>query len=74
MAFTVVSLGGPVAPEGENLLRSAGVTSLHTNAYPAKVGAVDLLARTSADAIIVRNVERIDDDLMRASPKLKVVA
>ncbi|WP_407180709.1 hydroxyacid dehydrogenase [Bradyrhizobium sp. STM 3562] len=74
MAFTVVSLGGPVAPEGEDMLRAAGVTSLHTGAYPAKMEAVDLLASSGADAIIVRNVERIDEDLMKASTKLKVVA
>lgn len=74
MAFTVVSLGGPVAPEGEEILRAAGVTSLHTDAYPAKADAIALLAGAKADAIIVRNVERIDHDLMTASPQLKVVA
>ncbi|KIZ39289.1 hydroxyacid dehydrogenase [Rhodopseudomonas palustris] len=74
MAFTVVSLGGPVAPEGEEMLRAAGVTSLHTGPYPAKAEALDLLGRVSADAIIVRNVERIDAELMKASPNLKVVA
>ncbi|HEY0330996.1 MAG TPA: hydroxyacid dehydrogenase [Rhodopseudomonas sp.] len=74
MAFTVVSLGGPVAAEGEDMLREAGVTSLHTAAYPIKQEAVELLGRSGADAIIVRLVERIDADLMKASPNLKVVA
>jgi D-3-phosphoglycerate dehydrogenase len=74
MTFTVVSLGGPVAPEGEDILRDAGVASLHSGAYPEKGEAIDLLVRSSADAIIVRNVERIDADLMKASPKLKVIA
>jgi D-3-phosphoglycerate dehydrogenase len=74
MTFTIVSLGGPVAPEGEEMLRAAGVTSLHTGAYPAKAEAAALLGRVSADAIIVRNVERIDAELMKASSSLKVIA
>jgi D-3-phosphoglycerate dehydrogenase / 2-oxoglutarate reductase len=74
MAFTVVSLGGPVAPEGEEILRNAGVVSLATGSYPAKAEIVALLKEKRADAIIVRNVERIDDDILAASPQLNVVA
>lgn len=74
MAFTVVSLGGPVAPEGEQLLAAAGVKSLHTGAYPRKDEAIALVAQAGADAIIVRNVERIDADIMKASPALRIVA
>ncbi len=74
MAFTVVSLGGPVAPEGEEMLRSAGVESLSTGAYPTKDEAITLLADSKADAVIVRLVEGIDADIMAASPNLKVIA
>jgi D-3-phosphoglycerate dehydrogenase len=74
MAFTVVSLGGPVSPEGEEMLRSAGVKSLSTGAYPTKSETIALLADSKADAVIVRLVERIDSDIMAASPNLKVIA
>ncbi|MFC3127404.1 hydroxyacid dehydrogenase [Pseudoroseomonas globiformis] len=74
MGFTVVSLGGPVAPEGEAMLREAGVTSHATAPYPPKGEAVALLRETQADAVIVRNVDRIDAEIMQASPKLKAVA
>ena len=74
MAFTVVSLGGPVAPEGEEMLRSAGVKSLSTGTYPTKNETIALLADSKADAVIVRLVERIDADIMAASPNLKVIA
>lgn len=74
MSFTVVSLGGPVAPEGEEMLRAAGITSLSTGPYPARDEVLELLASRQADAIIVRLVERIDEAIMRASPRLKVVA
>jgi D-3-phosphoglycerate dehydrogenase / 2-oxoglutarate reductase len=74
MAFTVVSLGGPVAPEGEEMLRSAGVKSLSTGPYPTKGATIALLADSKADAVIVRLVERIDTDIMAASPNLKVIA
>lgn len=74
MSFTVVSLGGPVAPEGEEMLRAAGMTSLSTGPYPARDEVLELLASRQADAIIVRLVERIDEAIMRASPRLKVVA
>lgn len=74
MAFTVISLGGPVAPEGEELLRAAGVVSLKTEPYPQKAAVISLLSEHQADAVIVRLVERVDEDIMRASPKLKVVA
>jgi D-3-phosphoglycerate dehydrogenase len=74
MALTIVSLGGPVAPEGEEMLRSAGVKSLSTGAYPTKSETIALLADSKADAVIVRLVERIDADIMAASPNLKVIA
>ena len=74
MTFTVVSLGGPVAPAGEEILRNAGAASLATRPYPPKGEIVSLLGDSQADAIIVRNVERIDDDILAASPRLKVVA
>lgn len=74
MSFTVVSLGGPVAPEGEAMLRDAGITSLATQPYPSKDAILALLAEHRPDALVVRLVERIDEEIMRASPKLKVVA
>ena len=74
MTFTVVSLGGPVAPEGEEILRNAGVVSLATGPYPAKADVVALLKDRGADAVIVRLIERVDDDILAASPQLKVVA
>lgn len=74
MRFTVVSLGGPVVPEGEEMLSAAGVTSLATGPYPSKTEIVELLSFRQADAIIVRLVERIDEEIMRASPRLKVIA
>ena len=74
MPFTVVSLGGPVAPEGEEMLRHAGIVSLATGPYPAKAEVVALLRDKRADAIIVRLVERIDDGILAASPRLRVVA
>ncbi|KRE07170.1 hydroxyacid dehydrogenase [Bosea sp. Root381] len=73
MSFTVVSLGGPVAPEGEAMLAAAGITSLSTGPYPAKDEVVALLAAHRADAVIVRLVERIDDEILRASPNLRLV-
>ncbi|GGF72523.1 hydroxyacid dehydrogenase [Azorhizobium oxalatiphilum] len=73
MSFTVVSLGGPVAPEGEDMLRAAGITYVSTAPYPAKADVIRLLAETEADAIVVRLVERIDTDILKASPKLKIV-
>ncbi|MFO1118836.1 MAG: hydroxyacid dehydrogenase [Rhodospirillales bacterium] len=74
MAYTVISLGGPVAPEGEEMLRAAAVISLATGPYPKKDEVLALLAENKADAVIVRLVERIDEDILRASPNLKVVA
>src|SRR5208282_1818240 len=74
MAFAVVSLGGPMAPEGEEMLRAAGAASVATAPYPKKEEMRALLADCRADAIIVRLVARIDEDIMRASPNLKVIA
>ena len=74
MPFTVVSLGGPVAPEGEAILRHAGIVSLATGPYPAKAEVVALLRDKRADAVIVRLVERVDDEILAASSQLKVVA
>lgn len=74
MTFTVVSLGGPVAPEGEEMLRRAGAASIATGPYPSREEALVLLAGCEADAIIVRLVDKIDEAIMRASSKLKVVA
>lgn len=73
MSLTVISLGGPVAPEGEEMLRAAGITSLSTAAYPAKEEVLELLSFRQPDALIVRLVERVDEDILRASPKLKLV-
>lgn len=73
MSFTVVSLGGPVAPEGEDMLRAAGITSLATAPYPSKEEVIELLSFRQPDALIVRLVERIDEAILRASPKLRLV-
>lgn len=74
MSFTVVSLGGPVAAEGEEIFRAAGVRSLATGPYPKKDEVIALLAAERVDAIVVRLVEKIDADVLKASPQLKVVA
>lgn len=74
MPFTVVSLGGPVAPEGEAILRAAGIVSLSTGPYPGKAELLPFLAETRADALIVRLIERVDAEVMTASPNLQVVA
>lgn len=74
MAFTVVSLGGPVAAEGEDIFRAAGVRSLSTGPYPKKEEVIALLRDSAAEAIIVRLVERVDAEILRASPRLKVIA
>ncbi len=74
MTHMVISLGGPVAPEGEKIFEAAGVTSLATGPYPKKEEIVALLAEKQPDALVVRLVERIDEDIMKASAKLKVVA
>ena len=74
MSFTVLSLGGPVAPEGEEILRAAGIVSLSTGPYPSKAELLPLLAELQPDALVVRLIERVDAEVMMASPKLKVVA
>ena len=74
MKFTVVSLGGAVAPEGEDMLRTADTISIATGPYPKKEEVIALLAEHQADAIVVRLVDRVDETIMRASPRLKVVA
>ncbi|WP_026785196.1 hydroxyacid dehydrogenase [Pleomorphomonas koreensis] len=74
MPFTVVSLGGPVAPEGEAILRAAGIVSLATDPYPGKAELLPFLTEVQPDALIVRLIERVDAEVMTASPKLKAVA
>ncbi|MBS1181105.1 MAG: D-isomer specific 2-hydroxyacid dehydrogenase, NAD-binding [Proteobacteria bacterium] len=74
MSFTVLSLGGPVAPEGEDILRTAGIVSLSTGPYPGKAELLPLLAEIQPDALVVRLIERVDAEVMMASPKLKVIA
>ncbi|NYZ14349.1 hydroxyacid dehydrogenase [Azospirillum sp. RWY-5-1] len=74
MTLTVVSLGGPVTEGAEALLRDAGIRSFATGAYPKKEETLALLAERQPDAIVVRLVERIDEDILRASQRLKVVA
>lgn len=73
MSFTVISLGGPVTAAGEERLRAAGITSLSTGPYPAKADVIAMLAQHQPDALIVRLVERIDADILKASAKLKLV-
>ncbi|MBV8175938.1 MAG: hydroxyacid dehydrogenase [Verrucomicrobia bacterium] len=74
MKFTVVSLGGAVTQEAEDILRTADSVSIATGPYPKKEEVIALLTKHQADAIIVRSVDRIDEPIMRASPRLKVVA
>lgn len=74
MHFTVVSLGGALAPEGEQIIRDAGGRCVATEPYPSQQAVTALLAETRAEAVVVRLVERVDGDVMRASPALKVVA
>jgi D-3-phosphoglycerate dehydrogenase / 2-oxoglutarate reductase len=74
MKFTVVSLGGAVTQEAEDILRTADTVSIATGPYPKKEEVIALLTKHQADAIIVRSVDRIDEPIMRASPRLKVVA
>lgn len=74
MSFTVVSVGGPLAPEGEALIVKAGGRVVSTGPYPARADLIALLASEQPDAIVVRVVEKIDADVMRASPRLKLIA
>lgn len=74
MGLTVVTLGGALAPEGEALLAQAGIKSVATQPYPGKDEVIALLAQTQADAVVVRLVDRLDAEIMRASPKLKIIA
>ncbi|WP_039885579.1 hydroxyacid dehydrogenase [Acidocella sp. MX-AZ02] len=74
MGLTVVTLGGALAPEGEALLAQAGIKSVSTQPYPGKDEVIALLAQTQADAVVVRLVDRLDAEIMRASPKLKIIA
>lgn len=46
MTITVISLGGPVAPEAEALLRAAGIASIATEPYPTKERMVALSRST----------------------------
>jgi D-3-phosphoglycerate dehydrogenase len=66
----VVSLGGPVASEGEAILRAGGTVSLATGPYPGKAELLSLLAEARPDALI----ERVDAEVMAASPNLQVAA
>lgn len=74
MKPTVVTVGGVLAPEGEALLANAGFDSVGTAAYPTKQEMIDLLSRTQAQALIVRLVDKIDHDVMVASPALRIIA
>jgi D-3-phosphoglycerate dehydrogenase / 2-oxoglutarate reductase len=74
MKFTVVSLGGAIAQEAEDILRTADTVSIATGPYPKKEEVIALLANQQADAIIVRLIDRVDEAIMRASSRLKVVA
>ena len=59
---------------GEEILRAAGIVSLSTGPYPSKAELLPLLAELQPDALVVRLIERVDAEVMMASPKLKVVA
>lgn len=74
MSFKVISVGGPLAAEGDTMLAAAGIHSIATAPYPAKADLIALIAAEQPDALIIRLVERIDADILRASAKLKVVA
>ncbi|NVO15846.1 MAG: hydroxyacid dehydrogenase [Rhodoplanes sp.] len=74
MSFTVVSLGSQIADEGVALLRDAGAVLVATDAFPAKDEMIAVLARHRPDAVMVRLVPRLDEEVMRAAPGLKVIA
>jgi D-3-phosphoglycerate dehydrogenase len=74
VSFTVVALGSQIAEEGVALLRDAGATLVATAAFPPKDEMVAIMARHRPDAVTVRLVPRLDEDVMRASPALKVIA
>jgi D-3-phosphoglycerate dehydrogenase len=74
VGFTVVTLGSQIADEGVALLREAGATLVATAAYPPKDEMIAMLTRHRPEAVMVRLVKRIDEDVMRASPSLKVIA
>lgn len=63
-----------MAPEGEKILRDAGLDVVSTDPYPAKDAVKALLVKTQASAIVVRLIERVDEDIMKATPSLKVIA
>jgi D-3-phosphoglycerate dehydrogenase / 2-oxoglutarate reductase len=74
VGFTVVTLGSQIAPEGVALLKEAGANLIATAAYPAKEEMIAVLARHAPAAVMVRLVSRLDEDVMRAAPSLKVIA
>ncbi|MDC7785034.1 hydroxyacid dehydrogenase [Rhodoplanes sp. TEM] len=74
MSFTVVTLGSQIANEGVALLRDAGASLVATEAFPSKDEMIAVLDRHRPDAVMVRLVPRLDEDVMRAAPTLKVIA
>jgi D-3-phosphoglycerate dehydrogenase len=72
LSFAVTCLGGPIAPEGVAIIEKAGGRITVTGAYPSHEDALSALR--DADAIIVRLIEFVDEEMMRASGRLKVIA
>ena len=71
---SVVSLGGPLTDAAAAILEQAGVRVCSTESYPSKAEARTLLEREQPEGVVIRLVERMDEELMRASGRLKVIA
>ena len=74
MAFRVLTLGGQMAPEGRDILTSAGVDLLETDVYPSPDVSRDVIAAHRPDAIVVRLVEFLDAGSLKAAPSVRLVA
>ncbi len=71
---TVVSLGGPLTEAAAATLRNKGVRVVATESYPPKAGAKRLLEQEKPEGVVIRLVEKMDEELMRACGNLKVIA
>jgi D-3-phosphoglycerate dehydrogenase len=71
---TVVSLGGPLTDAAAAILENAGVHVASTESYPPKAQALRLLEQEKPEGVVIRLVEKMDEDLMRACGQLKVIA
>ncbi len=72
MSFVVTCLGGAIAEEGVLLLERSGASVRATDPYPSHQDAIAALQ--DADAAIVRLIDLVDEEMMTASSRLKVIS